>query len=281
MSERLAIGAVAVLAAAVAIKKGSRARTKGKSLPETGYTLSVVSIYRAVPAGVTTIEPMDYVTRTKKWAQGHADHVAAVEEEEAVVLKAMVKAADVYEASNPGEYFYDGPAVRGRVVYRHGKGSSNTPFRFSGDICPHVPEDVVNWSSGDWWHPVPVEQIEWSEFRAAVELVPDDVSASGFLGWELGWEPFEQFVGGDDGWRTEPGGGTHGWFRGTLPSGQPFFVWQGSGIEHWWTPGGVGIDGEREQAIITELEPKLDAIAQDRDVSVADTLRLLDLGGEP
>jgi len=94
------------------------ARTKGKSLPETGYTLSVASIYRAVPAGVTTIEPMDYVTRTKKWAQGHADHVAAVEEDEAVVLKAMVKAADVYEASNPGEYFYDGPAVRGRVVYR-------------------------------------------------------------------------------------------------------------------------------------------------------------------
>ncbi len=93
-------------------------RTKGKSLPETGYTLSVASIYRAVPAGVSTIKPMDYVTRTKKWAQGHADHVAAVEEEEAVVLKAMVKAADVYEASNPGEYLYDGPAVRGRVVYR-------------------------------------------------------------------------------------------------------------------------------------------------------------------
>jgi hypothetical protein len=161
------------------------------------------------------------------------------------------------------------------------RGSPNTPFRFSGQICPSVPADMVDWSTGEWWHPVPVEQIEWSEFRAAVELVPDDVSASGFLCWKPGWGSFEEFVGGDDGWSTEPGGGTHQWFRGTLPSGKLFFVWQGSGIEHWWTPGGVEIDLEREQAIITELEPKLDAIALDRDVSVADTLRLLDLGGEP
>lgn len=98
--------------------EGRLNRRRGRSLPETGYTLSVVSIYRAVPRGVTDIKPMDYVTRTKKWAEGHADHVAAVEEEESIVLKAMVKSADVYEASNPGEYFYDGPAVRGRVIYR-------------------------------------------------------------------------------------------------------------------------------------------------------------------
>ena len=98
--------------------EGRLNRRRGRSLPETGYTLSVVSIYRAVPRGVTAIKPMDYVTRTKKWAEGHADHVAAVEEEESIVLKAMVKSADVYEASNPGEYFYDGPAVRGRVIYR-------------------------------------------------------------------------------------------------------------------------------------------------------------------
>ena len=93
-------------------------RQKGRSLPETGYDLRTVTIYRGVVATVSDFKPMDYVTRQRRWAQEHADHVAAVEEEPSVVLKARVPTAQVFEASNPGEYFYDGPPVRGRVVYR-------------------------------------------------------------------------------------------------------------------------------------------------------------------
>lgn len=93
-------------------------RRKGRSLAQSGYEYRYATIYRGVVATVTKFTSMDYVTRTKKWAEQHADHVAAVEDEPAVVLKATVKAANVYEADNPGEYFYDGPDVKGRVVYR-------------------------------------------------------------------------------------------------------------------------------------------------------------------
>lgn len=89
-------------------------RQKGKSLPETGYTDSFVIIYRAVLTTVISFQPMDYVTRNRRWAIEHAQHTAAVEGEPAHVLRAMVRAKDVYEAYNPGEYFYDGPPIAGK-----------------------------------------------------------------------------------------------------------------------------------------------------------------------
>ena len=96
----------------------SNPRQLGLSLPETGYNLRQVTIYRAVPAHVSSFYPNDYVGRKLQWVKGHADHTAAVTEEEAVVLKLRVLASDVYEAYNPGEYFYAGPEAEGRVVYR-------------------------------------------------------------------------------------------------------------------------------------------------------------------
>ena len=118
-------------------------RRKGRSLPETGYELQKAMIYRAATKGVDTFFPMDYVTRNRRWAQSHADHVAAVSEDEAVVLKVMVNASDVYEASNPGEYFYDGPKVKGRVVYRQKYASG------SKTAAPFVDEGMVgeDWGS--------------------------------------------------------------------------------------------------------------------------------------
>ena len=59
---------------------------------------------------------MDYVTRSENFAKGHVDHNAGMGEN-SVAIRAMVPAADVYEAYNPGEYFYDGPLVEGRTVY--------------------------------------------------------------------------------------------------------------------------------------------------------------------
>ena len=97
------------------------AREKGRSLPETGYEYRYVVIYRAVKRGddgnmPDSFGPMDYVATSENFARGHADHNAAVGDE-SVVLKAMVKASDVFEAYNPGEYFYDGPLVKGKVAY--------------------------------------------------------------------------------------------------------------------------------------------------------------------
>ena len=92
-------------------------RQKGRSLPETGFKYRYATIYRAVKQGVNEFSPMDYVTLSRKFAKGHADHQFAVEEEPYVVLKAFVPAKDVFEAYNPEEYFYDGPGVQGKIIY--------------------------------------------------------------------------------------------------------------------------------------------------------------------
>lgn len=93
-------------------------RQKGRSLPETGYKDRFARIYRAVLESETQFKPMDYVTLSRKFAVEHADHLAATEEENAHVLSALVESKNVYEAYNPGEYFYDGPPVKTRIIYR-------------------------------------------------------------------------------------------------------------------------------------------------------------------
>ena len=92
-------------------------RQGGRTLPETGYDQPTVVIYRAVLATEQYFKPNDYVTRSKKFAIGHAEHTAAVEEEEAIVLQATVPAEYVVEAYNPGEYFYKGPQTAGKKIY--------------------------------------------------------------------------------------------------------------------------------------------------------------------
>ena len=90
-------------------------RKLGRTLEEADPTMKdrKVPIYRGVLATVTAFNPNDYVTLSFKWARDHAKHVAAVEEEDAHVLRARVPASQVHEAYNPGEYFYAGPAVQG------------------------------------------------------------------------------------------------------------------------------------------------------------------------
>ncbi len=80
-------------------------------------SLTHIPIFRACARTVTQFSPMAYVTTRRQFAVEHADHQAAVEGENYHVLKATVKAADVYNALNPGEFFYDGPAVRGTPIY--------------------------------------------------------------------------------------------------------------------------------------------------------------------
>lgn len=93
-------------------------RVLGPSLTDQGYEYAYVKIYRAVLSSIDTFKPMDYVTRSLKFAQEHADHIQAVEGEDAHVIQVLVKASDVYNAYNPGEYFYNGPEKKGKVIYK-------------------------------------------------------------------------------------------------------------------------------------------------------------------
>lgn len=93
------------------------ARDKGQSLAEMGER-QPVRIYRAVKEGDMSFHPMDYVTRSMKFARQHAEHIAAVEEENASVLTALAAPEHVFEAYNPGEFFYDGPPLKVMVAKR-------------------------------------------------------------------------------------------------------------------------------------------------------------------
>lgn len=94
-------------------------RTKGKSLPETGYQYKYVHIYRAVGTDVLQFNNMDYVgvgNGGLKFCMGHAAHQVVYTGMPQHVITAMVPAAEVFEAYNPGEYFYGGKGVMGKPV---------------------------------------------------------------------------------------------------------------------------------------------------------------------
>lgn len=89
-------------------------RIKGKSLPETGYKWKYVHIYRAT--NTMTFKPMDYITLSLKFAKEHAEHQESVQGEPYWVITAMVEANKVFEAYNPGEYFWGGEEIRGKKI---------------------------------------------------------------------------------------------------------------------------------------------------------------------
>ncbi len=88
-------------------------REKMRGKPLQGFTV----IYRALIATDSTFVPMCYVTTRRRFAIGHAEHMAVTEGEDYHVIRKMVDGKDVYEAPNPGEYFYDGPETTGREIY--------------------------------------------------------------------------------------------------------------------------------------------------------------------
>lgn len=89
-------------------------RNVGKRLSETSKE-KYAYIYRAT--NNTTFHTNDYVTLSGRFAIEHAESNHVVNDEQHVVIKKMVKTSDVAEATNPGEYFYIGPDVEGKVVY--------------------------------------------------------------------------------------------------------------------------------------------------------------------
>ena len=76
-----------------------------------------VVMYRAVAKNVTEFYNKDYVTLSKKFAVEHAENNEAYHEEKQQVIQALINTRELYEASNPGEYFYSGPDKKGKIIY--------------------------------------------------------------------------------------------------------------------------------------------------------------------
>lgn len=91
-------------------------RVAGKSLAELGHKLRV-TIYRAVRYDISVIKNMDYITMSYRFAKEHAEHMAAVEQEDYIVLMVRLNPENVFEAYNPDEYFYKGPDIVARQIY--------------------------------------------------------------------------------------------------------------------------------------------------------------------
>jgi hypothetical protein len=63
---------------------------------------------------------MDFVTMSRKFAEGHAESMAWTEEESYHVIKKMVdntREPVLFNAPNEGEQFYNGPEVEGKEIY--------------------------------------------------------------------------------------------------------------------------------------------------------------------
>jgi hypothetical protein len=59
----------------------------------------------------------DYVTLSKKFAIEHAENNHVYHDEPFHVIQALVSTQNVFDASNPGEYFYSGPNKKAKEIY--------------------------------------------------------------------------------------------------------------------------------------------------------------------
>lgn len=100
-----------------AILENMEDRKLGKKVSDIkgfGYT----KVYRAVALGVENFFPKDYVTFSLKFAVEHAENNHVYEEEQQQVIYSLISNDYLFEAYNPGEYFYNGPEAKGKVVYK-------------------------------------------------------------------------------------------------------------------------------------------------------------------
>lgn len=91
-------------------------RKLGKPLSKQTYR-KTITIYRATISTKLTFSERDYVTLSRRFAVEHAENNAAVHDDRYVVISAVVSTENVYDAYNPGEYFYSGTPVSGNVIY--------------------------------------------------------------------------------------------------------------------------------------------------------------------
>lgn len=91
-------------------------RELGKSLSQQMST-PIVTIYRAAPMSSNEFFDRDFVTLSKKFAIEHAENNHVYYEEPQHVIQALVFTKDIYDAPNPGEYFYSGPNKKAKEIY--------------------------------------------------------------------------------------------------------------------------------------------------------------------
>ncbi len=89
--------------------------------------LKYIKVYRAVKKGVEFFYDKDYVTFSEKFAKEHAENNHVYHDEPFDVIYALISTDKLYHAYNPGEYFYSGKPLEGKVVY-----TSLGPDEFEG-----------------------------------------------------------------------------------------------------------------------------------------------------
>ena len=79
--------------------------------------IGFVSIYRACDIKEFEFKDRDYVTLSQKFAVEHAENGHVYHEEPQHVIKTLVSTDNVFDAYNPGEYFYCGKNKTGKEIY--------------------------------------------------------------------------------------------------------------------------------------------------------------------
>lgn len=89
---------------------GEHAETIQQAKAAAGNPEAMVTVYRAVPPGVTRINRGDWVTLSRDYAQGHSYGLVAGEgpESDGVIISAQVKASTIYSEGYLEEWGYDG-----------------------------------------------------------------------------------------------------------------------------------------------------------------------------
>jgi len=91
-------------------------RKLGKSLADKISSPFVV-IFRAAPKDIFEFRNKDYITLSKKFAIEHAENNHVYHEEPFHVIQALVPTKNVYDAYNPGEYFFSGESKKAKEIY--------------------------------------------------------------------------------------------------------------------------------------------------------------------
>lgn len=99
------------------IFKESNDRKLGNSLTTNLGKTSFVVMYRACAMSSTKFLDKDYVTLNKKFAIEHAENNHVYYEEPYHVIQAVISTDKLFDAYNPGEYFYSGEPKKGKEIY--------------------------------------------------------------------------------------------------------------------------------------------------------------------
>jgi hypothetical protein len=147
------------------------------------------------------------------------------------------------------------------------RGSRAQRARFTQITCPIASSELVDWSTDSWWYPTDTEEIGWSDFTAAVDLDQGTVHEELYLPWKRDWSSWEEFLAREPSW-------SESFYRTRLPSGQVAWVWNASGVEHWYTVSG-DLDVEQETELLVAAQQRLDDLSDGQDVTIEDVRRVL------